>query len=52
MIAHRLQKSDDVYGNMIDINPEELIGNQPALIQSFFNTIFPETSLRAGRAFL
>lgn len=52
MIAHRLQKSNDIYGNMIDINPEELIGNQPALIQSFFNTIFPETSLRTGRAFL
>ena len=52
MIAHRLQKSDDVYGNMIDINPEELIGSQPVLIQSFFNTIFPETSLRVGRAFL
>lgn len=52
MIAHRLQKSDDVYGNMIDINPEELIGSQPVLIQSFFNTIFPETSLREGRAFL
>lgn len=52
MIAHRLQKSDDVYGNMIDINPEELIGSQPVLIQSFFNTLFPETSLRAGRAFL
>ncbi len=52
MIAHRLQKSDDVYGNMIDINPEELIGSQPVLIQSFFNTIFPETSLKAWRAFL
>lgn len=52
MIAHRLEKSEDVYGNMIDINPEELIGNQPALIQSFFDTIFPQTSLRIGREFL
>lgn len=52
MIAHRLEKSDDVYGNMIDINPEELIGSQPVLIQSFFDTIFPQTSLRAGREFL
>jgi len=52
MIAYRLSKSDDVFGNMIDINPEELIGNQPVIIQSFFNTIFPESSLREGRKFL
>ncbi len=52
MIAHLLSKSDDVFGNMIDINPEELVGNQPIVIQSFFNTIFPESSLREGRKFL
>ncbi len=52
MVAHRLSKSDDIFGNMIDINPEELVGNQPVLIQSFFNTIFPQSSLREGRKFL
>ncbi|GAB0175044.1 MAG: hypothetical protein HHAS10_09230 [Candidatus Altimarinota bacterium] len=52
MIAHRLSNSDDIFGNMIDINPEELVGNQPPLIQSFFSTIFPESSLKEGRAFL
>lgn len=49
MIAYRLQKTEDIYGNMIDINPEELVWNQPHLIQSFFEEIFPKSSLVRAR---
>ena len=41
--------TDAVFGNMIDINPEELVGSQPPIIQSFFHEIFPRTSLIRGR---
>lgn len=44
-ISRVLQGENQIYGNMIDINPEELIGNQPPLIRSFFEEIFPKSSL-------
>ncbi|NOZ44705.1 MAG: hypothetical protein GXP45_06260 [bacterium] len=34
---------------MIDVNPEELVGDKSILIRSFFSYIFPETSLKKSR---
>jgi phosphoenolpyruvate synthase/pyruvate phosphate dikinase len=52
LVQHNLQKTWAIYGNMIDINPEELVWGQPELVKSFFDTIFPRTSLVAARRYL
>lgn len=44
-ISSIITKKDKVFWNMIDINPEELIWKESILIQTFFSSIFPESSL-------
>lgn len=51
-VAYFLEKIDDCYGDMIDINPRELVWSQPIIVQEFFKHIFPETSLIESRRYL
>jgi len=49
-ISCLLNKWEVIYWNMIDINPEELIWNDPIISQTFFSKIFSEWPLIDARS--
>ncbi len=52
LVHQNLIRTWEIYGNMIDINPEELVWSQPEVVKSFFDNIFPKASLISARRYL
>lgn len=49
MITHKLQSGNQILGDMIDINPRELVGSEPRLIQSMFQYLFADSAIPLTR---